>query len=43
MCDEVTDKFEVDGGVDFTDEMVFGNEFVEGNGFQTSTDEERVL
>lgn len=30
----VTDEFEVDSGVDLTNEMVFGNQFVEGDGFK---------
>ncbi|WP_249516513.1 hypothetical protein [Escherichia coli] len=34
MCHSVTGKFEVNNGVNLPDQMVFRNQFVEGNGFK---------
>ena len=35
MGDLVADKFEIDGGVDFAHEMVFGDQLFEGDHFES--------
>lgn len=34
MGDSLADKFKVDGGINFAHQMVFGDKFIEGDGFK---------
>ncbi|CAI1893031.1 Uncharacterised protein [Serratia quinivorans] len=34
MSNGLADKFKIDGGIDFTDQMVFGDQFIKGDGFK---------